>query len=277
MVKLFTNILLPVCLNNDIVARTQQAVRLANQFHCNLHLLHFAAPRALEAVRTKVCRALGIRVTKAAIRQKLAMLRLECARELNPGLLFQTDVVTGDPLEGMTEYIQKNGIDLIMVYADIYHLHPDLFRPDSELCQLLPHHAIMSLDQCAAVDQTKNIVVPVGSALEVNKLRFAAYIADQFSATIHLVAIPPGSGSTVNFGYLEKAFRILRENTHLEVICRTLDGSHANRRLINYAESIMGAMVISSTRDLPGIRKRGFWKLRRLLRREAAPPLLAVG
>jgi len=274
MEKLFNNILLPIYFNRQAEFMVEKAVHFANHLQCNLHLLHVIPVTPLSKLLNSVCELLGIRETHTAIKQEVYRWQTKFARQLKKGQLLFINLEKGDPGEKISQYIESHDIDMLLTDERLHFL-PGFSQPANTSAQNL-HFAILTMAAQLEFQRIKTIVLPIGRNLFLNKLRVAAYLAKESGAAIHLVAIETEEESKYELSYMTKAFRILKDNTNIPVVCTTLNkGNNAGAALIKYGEKVKADLIIVNPQVL-NILRRQHRRLFHKTNSNESLPILAV-
>ncbi len=235
MEQLLNNILVPLALWESADSIINKAIGIANELQCHLHLLLFTKA-------TDTHESIHIKTTIQQVYQP----------RLDPSLSLKICSREGQPENLILEYYRKNEIDLILVArtksAFWKIMHPSFSVHVNRLmkkvnCPLL----IITMGQnTLTTPSMKNIVLPVGSLLPMRQLLFAIYLAKMFRSTIHLVsAAGKSDGSRAHeMESMQKAYRLLRENTNLPVECRTMPGENLAEAALIYAKTIEADLIL---------------------------------
>jgi hypothetical protein len=235
MEKLLNDILVPLALWENADSVIQKAIDTANELQCNLHLLLFT--KATE--------------THESIHIKTTIHQLYQPR-LDPSLSLKISSREGQAEKLILEYYRKNGIDLILLArtknAFWKIMHPPFYVRVNRLMKKIncPILNITIDPNTLAAPSMKNIVLPVGSPMPMRKLLFAIYLAKMSRSTIHLVSATGkynGTPGEETEG-LQKAYRLLRENTNLPVECRAMPGENLAEASWNYAKTIKADLIL---------------------------------
>ncbi|MBS1934662.1 MAG: hypothetical protein JST96_11740 [Bacteroidetes bacterium] len=247
MNKLLNNILIPVFSANGLMDDVESMLEIATSFQGNVHLacvLNDGRFRPFRRSRLFLSAARKIKINRKELDAKLQMERLS---KLYPFVVFNHAVFHRDPKSEIADYCKKHHIDIILLpekkAPEIYngggHLnnYPFLFTQDLPILAVHFHNAL---------NEIKNIVIPVGNFLPVRRLVIASYIGKLFHSTIHLVSV--NKKLLVN-GYDEavcmyKAYHLLRDNTNLRVECNMLPGKDITNVSLQYAEKISAELVL---------------------------------
>lgn len=233
MKKLFNNILVPVDPDNDNGIAVGEAIIMANQLQCSIHLLYLQQGHKMADEET-------FDLLKEQIRQRYQPL-------LAPSLSLLIGRHSGAPEKGIIEYHGRHEIDLVLLSRNQGTMWPLLRRRGSvNVDGLLRKTQCPVLTISRAVPVLKNIVMPVGERMPMRKLLFATYLARASRSTIHLVS--PGNGLDHHTGKaresLYKSYRLLRENTDLPIECLTVPGENLAEIAWDYARKIKADLIL---------------------------------
>lgn len=235
MKKLFNNILVPLGLEENGGVAIQEAIRIAAQWHCHIHLLYYTP--GLPAVDEERSELL-----KATILERYRPL-------MNGSVSMVIQWLQGPPEKNIIDYCHRHEIDLIL-----------LGRARRPFWQIFRRNHSISMDrllkkvQCPiltifgqpVITAIKNIVLPVGRGLPMRKLLFATYLARTAGSTIHLVSVDgrSGEGSREAGESLYRSYRLLRENTSLPVECLSMPGENLADVAWRYARDIKADLIL---------------------------------
>ena len=221
--KLFTKILVPVNFNRNTAMAMQKAVQVANEFHCDVHVLHVQTPLAIMPFLYEGFFSAGIyesHVKTAAA--KLQQLRDIYGKKLNDGLLMTISQELGDWQTMMKKTIISEHADLVLIPK-----HPKRFF--GTLIQKININKLIQQTQCPVLTVTRrfnihhlqNIVVPVGDTLPIRKLTMATYLARHNNGYVHLMG---SSGKNKkeekrSNWCVTRAYQLLRDYTQVNIHC----------------------------------------------------------
>lgn len=238
---MFYNILIPVSLNKNTDSAIDKAIRFANQLECHLHLLHIIEPPAFSL--TWLRGALKIEKSKG---DQLLEWRNQYAKRLRPGLKLFATVQEGDAAKLVSRYAEINDIDLVLTGDEPKSFL--FFNSRFNISQLTrsitcPVLTIKPLASSSA--PFKTIVLPVSRFIPINKIRTAIYLARQFKAAIHLLALENnGRIQQEELACIKKTFRVLKDNTDIPVACNTMTGESLASIAIKYAHSLGDGLIV---------------------------------
>ncbi len=236
MQKLFNNILLPVSLNRHALSVIDDAISFSNQLHCNLHLI-FTPDPVFSFVKSIVYNKSQ---NKHEIRKLLKELHDRIGSKLTNGLLLCISYGSGNIQKLVFDYTLDHEIDLIC---------QSNYRASSFTDQITC--PILTLKSFPKNTESKNIVLPIGETLPVNKLRVASYLGRNLNSTIHLVSCKNKNSPPDEFSYLGKAYRVLKDYTDVPVVCTSIEGKNLDDIAIDYAKKINAGFVVMNPAPKP--------------------------
>lgn len=241
MQKLINHILAPISEGKRSALVAEKAVRMANHFQCNLHLLY--------TENTALVPFLGTpnENLKGNTRKKLSVLEDRFGPLLEPGLPLRISLCKGDLERNIGEYAIKNFIDVTVVGGSGTSLPGSLFGSLS-INRLVrrTQSAVLAVNDGPMFEHIQNIVLPVEAHLTMRKVMLASYMARKFNAKIHLIGLTKRNPLTsVNDAlYLYKTFQLLRDNTNLAVEYHILPGENIGDKTLEYAQSIGADLIV---------------------------------
>jgi nucleotide-binding universal stress UspA family protein len=237
MQKIFNHILVPVHFSRKSDTGIHKAIEFANQMGCHLHLLYVDEPSRLDWWRrlfhTEKKRPL------AEKQVRLFELREQYHRQMKPGLRLFASLQEGNMERSVAEYAELYSIDMILVMQERSRQKMNVSRLAGQT-----HCPVLSTRFDPDLRRMRIIVLPIGSHLPVNKIRVAIWLAKEFNAAIHLLSLEKKRSAEDEFSYMKKAFRVLKDNTDLPVVCSTLPGQSLATITVEYAYSVKAGLII---------------------------------
>jgi K+-sensing histidine kinase KdpD len=241
MQKLINNILAPISAGRQSTIVAERAVRMANQFHCGLHLLYTENTALVPFFTSSQEDRIG------NTRKKLSALEERFGPLLEPGLPLRISYSKGDIEQKVGEYAIRNFIDVILVGRSGHGLPGSLFGSLSiNRLARRTNSAVLTVNDGPALENVQNIVLPVAAHLPMREIMLASYVARQSNAKIHLIGLTKRHQlSAVNDAqYLYKTFQLLRDNTNLDVEYHMLNGENIADKTLEYARSINADLIV---------------------------------
>jgi nucleotide-binding universal stress UspA family protein len=238
MYKLINNILVPVNVQLQPSGDIGSAIGIARQFNCDVHLLHVN--------RRPFWSVAGKRSSQAAARKlQLNALRDQYTGFLSQGCMIHTEVREGNPENIIAEYAAIHNVDLILAQR-LKSIVPGLgFGLDINTLAAKTSCPVLSLLPGPGFTDIKNIVLPVSGSLPLRRVKLATYLAKHFDSSIHLLSLGGNAAQeSRNEIFLRKTFRLLKENTNLEVSCKTVVGENIADTTLEYAKNIQADLIL---------------------------------
>jgi len=276
MQKLFNNILVPVTVDSKAGDTIDEAIRFANQFHCNLHLVAIAQNVSLGLFGEQIFRLNNDNEELAQTKRKLAELQAKYSQNLLKGLSISVYSEPGEAEEIIATYAAVHRVDLVFIVNERRSILMKRMRLNANRLAGKVNCPVLSMSASVGIDGLKNIVMPVGKSLPINKIRVAAYLAKHCHSCIHLVTKERGGLMYEELAYMQKSLQVLKDNTNLRVECKTLSGESISTIALQYARKVNADMIIvnpGAESFLPGMVNRFF---SRLLSTDSRIPVLTV-
>jgi len=256
MQKLFNNILVPI--EVDARSAVEEAIRFANQFHCNLHLVGIS--KSSLNLGEHLFRLMNDEDEIPKNKKKLSELQSTYCQKLARGLTLSVYYETGEPEDVIATYAAIHAVDLVFIVKETAGF---MKRSSVNANRLASKTScpILTFSTKLGIDGLKIIVMPIGNSLPLNKIRVAAYLAKKCHSSIHLVTREKGGLMYEELAYMQKALQVLRDNTDLCVECKTLSGESIANIALQYAQQVNAGMIIVNSgveSSLPGMVNRFF-------------------
>lgn len=248
MKKLFTKILVPVNFNRNTAMAMQKAVQVANEFHCDVHVLHVQTPLTILPFLYEGFFATNVYESHARTAAgKLQQLREIYGKKLNDGLLMTISQELGDWQTMLKKTIISEHTDLVLIPK-----HPKRFF--GALIQKININKLIQQTKCPVLTVTRrfnihhlqNIVVPVGDTLPIRKLTMATYLARQSNGYVHLMG---SSGKSKreekqSSWCVTRAYQLLRDYTQVNIHCSI--GADNNRMdgMLAVARNVKADLIV---------------------------------
>lgn len=231
MEKIFNNILLPVDLSKRTDADIEKAIEFANRLNCSLHVLHILNEPFLPFLKE-----LRLAEKKYGIQK----LQEKYSGRLKRGLNLYTELHSGNSEKKILDYSIRKNIDLVFVHEERFSLLSHNQLSVKGLAGKL-NCPVLSIKSPPFFQEHQIIVLPIGTTLPLNKIRVVIYLAKNFNASIHLIALESNKDQ---FAYLQKAYQVIKDNTDLEVQCSLLRGQRLGDIAVQYAYSVNAGLIV---------------------------------
>lgn len=217
----------------------EEGIELANRLECNLHIL-YTFHQSKIAHLFQMFRGINKVAEK---KQQLRTLQGEYAAQMKNGLLLSAVFKKGDAIKAVTDYILSHEVD--MVYIGNHQRTTQVKSSSFRLAVLKgqPNCTVLVFKSGKVLQKLQKIIIPVTGSFPANSIRVAIYLGLQFNGTIHLVG--NSTRELSSFDYLSKAYRFVKDNTVLPVICKTITDNNLVHAVQKYAGSLEGGIIIA--------------------------------
>lgn len=247
MKSFFNHILVPVLFNSDTPHVIGKAIDAANEFNCDLHLLHVqtGAPY-MYFLRKGPGDSPFFQDNMEELETRMESLVDENRHALSDGLLLSGTVMKGSWQLAMKEIIFTTDIDLVIIPNYSGKLAEASMRQiDISNLSLQTQCPVLTVTHDFDVSRLQNIVVPVNDYLPLKKLTAATFLARKFKGMVHLV----GHGNSaptkdkLDTTWLTKAYQLLTEYTDVKIHCGQEGGTMEDEAL-EYARRVEADLIV---------------------------------
>jgi nucleotide-binding universal stress UspA family protein len=226
----------------------QKAVQVANEFHCDVHVLHVQTPLTIMPFLYEGYFSSSIYDSHArATARKLQQLREIYSKKLNDGLLMTISQELGDWQTMMKKTIIADHTDLVLIPK-----HPKRFF--GALVQKININKLIQQTQCPVLTVTRrfnihhlqNIVVPVGHTLPIRKLTMATYLARQGNGHVHLLGCSGKNKKDEKRSNwcVTRAYQLLRDYTQVNIHCTIGADNNNMEGMLIVAKNVKADLIV---------------------------------
>lgn len=254
----------------------EKAIHLANQLKCHLHILYVGDRTFLQDSFSRIFSTRN--KTDLKNKERIKTLKEQYTQLRNPGLKLYVHVPGGNLEIAIAKYAEQQNIDMILLCAE---MGPWSFAgsrvtadklADQCHCPVLFSHALPDLQDL------KIIVLPVDDSLPVNKIRIAIYLAKQFNAVIHLLALERNAHFIDREkDYLTRTYMVLKESTDQPFLCHTVKERDLAKGAIHYARTVQAGLILAKPEPRTDLFAK--WIIKYLpvfVRRQMTVPVITV-
>ncbi|HEU4574816.1 MAG TPA: universal stress protein [Chitinophagaceae bacterium] len=283
MQKLFNNIVIPVDFTKVTENAICKAIDLANEYHCNIHLLHVITVSpfsgispAKEYIPTPV---LSQPVTNKDVQQQLDRLIKKYEKNLATGSTICAHIVRGSWNESVIEFVITHKMDVVLIGRCGSFFRNRRAVLNSNKIAEKTNIPVITTPENRRLTKLYSIVIPITDFLPVKKLMYGIYMAQHHNATIKLLGIESDKDFYKNKKvqyYLKKSFQLIRDNCAVPLEIVTTAGDNVAEAVNQYATKSAADLVIVN----PGRQSRlpGFlsFLFGNFLQRFSGPPVLTI-
>jgi nucleotide-binding universal stress UspA family protein len=280
MNKFFNRILVPVSFNRNSSLVMEKAIQVANEFNCDMHLLHAQTPlMPIPYVYDGFYLPARNTSDTSGAEEKMEKLRNEYRHLLNDDLNLFATVLQGNWEKILKEYIISRHIDLTIIPRNDRLFSPSVLN-EINLDRLAhqTHCPILTLTQQFDISHLYNIVVPVDHFLPVRKLSVATFLACRFHAVVHLVGHNDNYDGEdfTNSLCVAKSYQLVTKYSPVKIHYPEEAGKPFAARILKYAQKLKADLIVVN----PGGETK-LWRwfsgfLGKYLYRESRIPVLTI-
>jgi nucleotide-binding universal stress UspA family protein len=252
MQKIFNQIVVPVDSVNIPGPAIEKLLAFSGQLQCHLHLLFINEPSYFQKKAPWLFVQKRPDPKMVSIYQHLEDIQSKYQPGMPKGLKLITSLREGDIENEIAGYAELQDIDMILLSHQLYRGSFEKRKIDTGRLAGQTHCPVLITDKLPDLSELDIIVLPVDDSLPVNKIRISIYLARQFNAVIHLLALE--NKKEINgIDYLKRTYIVLKENTDQPFVCHTVREKDLARAAIHYARSVNAGLVVAKPgEDLTG-------------------------
>jgi nucleotide-binding universal stress UspA family protein len=280
MKNFFNRILVPVLLNKDSAPIIEKAIDIANEFGCDIHLLHVhTTSKAFSFLQDRSFTTTKVKEQLQAKQVQIDGLIDNLRLSLDDGLLASGSVVQGSWQSVLKHTIITHDIDLVIIPSHSGRVSDPVIRQiDVNRLSQQTQCPVLTITSGFEIGHIQNIVVPVNDFLPVRKLTAATFLSKKYNGMVHLLGQRSESYSEdkTNTVCLAKAYQLLSEYTNVRVHCSSDKGSSVASGALEYARKVDADLIVvnpGKESKLNGMFSR--W-MSKYLHRESNIPVLTI-
>jgi len=241
------NIMVPV----DFTAKTKwsvaKAIELANNFHCNIHLVHVVSRPLIPFLPFDLSNSLAYDITSDLenARRKLEQLRDDYRAHLCEGSVMEISLLHGAKSAQLTKYITQFRIDMVVIGLHRFNLvHRILSSLSISALARKTNVPTLAVRSSGLVSHFKKIVLPINDNIPVHRIRLATMLARSFKSTVYLVSLrnnASGGNSIVN-----KALEVVQSISTIPVQCFLLEGKNLAKSTLEFSKRINADLIMAN-------------------------------
>lgn len=279
MQKLFNNILVPIDFTSDAGKTLDKAIDLANEFKCNIFLLHVVPVSPFVAASL----AEGHSFIPHHLAENKRMLEAQMKNlvsSADPGsdqqYKISGTVQSGNWNENVLDFITEQKIDLMMIgqkpamfWKRKLILNPDLIAKKTNI-------PVITIPTNKQLKEFYSIIIPITDFLPIRKLMYGIYIASRHNARLKLLGIENSSNTVKVRHYLHKAYQLIRDNCTVAVDLEMVTSNNIADAISSYSNRHAADLIILNPEKqtrMPGFFSSVFGNI---IQKYSGPPVLTV-
>lgn len=251
------NILVPIDFTKKNRWAIAKAIELANNFNCNIHLVYvlFRPVLPMLPIDSSQFTPYASHIEMQEYRQKLAELKAQYKGQLTGDGNIEISLLQGRPKEQLKKYIDSYKMDMVVVGLSRFNPLERLVSSISiSMLARKTNIAVLAVRSSGLVCHFKKIVLPLHTDISVERIRFAAMLADSFKSTVFLVSL---KGSNKEHAVIEKALEFAQSVSTIPVQCFLLEGRNLAKSTLKFSKRINADLIMGQSKK--EFRLPGFW------------------
>lgn len=255
------NILVPV----DFTAKNKwaitKAIELANNFNCNIHLVHVVYNPVFPLIPIDASRftPYASHINMQACREKLASLKALYKNQLCGEGEIEISLLQGYPQTQLKQYIELYNMDMVVLGLSKFNLLERIISSISiSMLARKTNIPILAVRSSGLVSHFKKIVLPLWNEIPVESVKLATMLARSFKSTVYLVSLRNRANAGEN-NILEKTLELVQSVSTIPVQCFLLEGQNIAKSTLDFSKRINADLILGQTVNefrLPGLWNR---------------------
>ena len=255
--KTFHNILVPV----DFAIKTRwailKAIELANNFDCDIHLVHVYSKPLFRLGRLEGMYLLPYETT---IDLERAAAKLENLKDnyipFMKGGKIEISLLHGNPKKELARYIKQFNMDLVVTGFPAFNpLHTMFSSFSAGMITSETNIPVLAVRAGGIVSHFKKIVLPVHKELPESRIQLATFLAKSFDSTVYLAVMRKDIEHGQHF--LNKALHLVQSISSIPVQCFMLEGKSLAKSTMRFSKKINADIVFSNKTEFQFAK---FWR-----------------
>jgi nucleotide-binding universal stress UspA family protein len=279
MPKKLYNILVPVDFSGRSKWAISKAIELANNFSCNVHLVHVVSKNILPLIPIDASQILqyDFTVDMNNARKKLQVLKDRYRHHLVGDGKIEISLLQGNPSHELQRYIEQFEMDLVVVGLSKFNLiHRILSAVSISRLARKTNVPVLAIRSSGLMSHFKKIVLPLANAdVPVRRIQFATMLARSFRSTVYLVSLRKDDTNAAQT-VLNKTLEVVQSLSTIPVQCFLLEGKNLAQSTLEFSRRINADLIMAN--PLKEFHMPGWWNsiTRKLLSYGSNIPVITV-
>ncbi|HEU4574661.1 MAG TPA: universal stress protein [Chitinophagaceae bacterium] len=254
------NILVPVDFSGKNKWAITKAIELANNFHCNIHLVHVVYKPLLPflPVDRSVITPYESSADLHASRRKLEALKAAYSNQLCGEGKIEISILQGNPRKMLASYIRQYDMDLVVVGLSKFNLLQRIISSIS-ISRLArkTNVPVLAVRSSGLVSHFKKIVLPLHQDIPMRSIKLATILARSFKSTVYLVSLRNQNDHNQAKDILNNALEIVQSLSTIPVQCIFMEGKNLAKSTLEFSKKINADLILVN--PVKEFRLPGFW------------------
>jgi Universal stress protein UspA and related nucleotide-binding proteins len=271
------NILVPVDFSGRSKWAITKAIELANNFQCNIHLVHVVSRNLLPLVPVDASILLPydttVDVNNAS--KKLEALAETYRQHLCGGGKIEISLLQGNPSQQLKKYIEQYEMDMVVIGLSKFNLiHRILSSVSISNLARKTNVPVLAIRSSGLVSHFKKIVLPLTEDVPVRRVQLATMLARSFQSTVYLVGLRKDDNAAEIV--LNKTLEVVQSLSTIPVQCFLLEGKNLAKSTLEFSKRINADLIMAN--PLKEFHMPGWWNriTRKLLSYGSRIPVMTV-
>ncbi|MBW7890077.1 MAG: universal stress protein [Chitinophagaceae bacterium] len=252
------NILVPVDFTGKNKWAIAKAIELANNFDCNIHLVHIVFKPVLPFVPVDVSKytPYASHISMQSGRAKLAAMKANYKNQLCGNGEIEISLLQGHPQQQLLQYIQSYNMDMVVIGLSRFNLVERIISSVSiSLLAKKTDIPILTVRSGGLVSHFKKIVLPLNNDIPVQRVKLATMLARSFRSTVYLVSLRT-ERQPEQSNLLDKTLELVQSVSIIPVQCFLLEGQNLAKSTLDFSRRINADLIVGQCGKefrLPGL------------------------
>jgi nucleotide-binding universal stress UspA family protein len=278
MPKKLYNILVPVDFSGRSKWAISKAIELANNFNCNIHLVHVVSKNILPLIPIDASQILpyDFTVDMNNARKKLQVLKERYQHHMVGGGKIEISLLQGRPSQELHRYIDQFEMDLVVIGLAKFNLvHRILSAVSISRLARRTSVPVLAIRSSGLISHFKKIVLPLTNDVPVRRVQLATMLARSFRSTVYLVSLRKDDANAAQM-VLNKTLEVVQSLSTIPVQCFLLEGKNLAQSTLEFSKRINADLIMAN--PLKEFHMPGWWNriTRKLLTYGSKIPVITV-
>ena len=260
MPKKLYNILVPVDFSGRSKWAISKAIELANNFQCNIHLVHVVSKNLLPLLPIEASNIFpyDFTVVMNNASKKLEQLKERYQHHLVGEGKIEISLLQGSRSKELHRYIQQYDMDLVVIGLAKFNLvHRILSSVSISRLARKTSVPVLAIRSSGLVSHFKKIVLPLtNDDVPVRRVQFATMLARSFRSTVYLVSLRKDDDNAAQ-SVLNKTLEVVQSLSTIPVQCFLLEGKNLAQSTLEFSKRINADLIMAN--PLKEFHMPGWW------------------
>lgn len=239
------NILVPVSFNGSGKWAIAKAIELANNFHCNIHLVHVVHKQLLPFLPFRRDRLTPYESRNDLLKawEKLKQMKYRYKDQLCGEANIEISVLEGNPARELASYAGKYEMDMVIVGLPKFSLlHRIISSVSISRIARQVDIPVLAVRGSGLVSHFKKIVLPLHGDISVRRIKFATMLARLFRSTVYFVTLRDQSNKHESLFAL--ALDVVQSLSTIPAQCFLLEGKNLAKSTLQFSRKINADLIL---------------------------------